>query len=319
MQSQVSVLLPVYNGEAYIKKAIESVLAQEYPNFEFVILDNASTDQTPEIIAEYAGDERVRVVRNSETLPRLENFKKVFALADEESRWLKFIGDDDKLLPGCLAEMVRAGEKGKNVGLVSSRYYDGERLVNGILPSGQELETGPVLLKRMLLKPEARKAIFSPTSIMIARKAYEELGPFRTDLLHADSELFYRVLNRYNYAFVHKPLTVTGFHSGSGQAGSIVSGHTFLEAYLIRYYNLQQYDNLVMTQLEVERIKNNLVGDSVGFMLGRLAERDFKAAFTHLARIPAACSYHLPVSLFYFIRRGLSKLLRGEKITLLAR
>ena len=318
MYPLVSVLLPVYNGEASVREAIESVLAQDYPNFEFVIVDNASNDSTPSIIEHYSDDRRVRVIRNETTVPRLENFVKAFESALTTSRWLKFIGDDDRLLAGCLTEMVRVAEAGSDVGLVSSQYYDGERLVTGALPVGQELVEGPQFLRRLLLEPKTRETLFSPASLLVAHQAYRALGPFRTDLLHADHELFYRVLNHYNLAFVHQPLTVSGYHSGSGQAGSTAAGYTFVEAYLIRYKNLHKYDNLKLTFAEVERVKNNLVNDSVGFMLARIARGDFKAAFGHLTKIPLAALYHMPLSFFYFCSLALKKLLRREKIKLLS-
>ena len=313
----VSVLLPVYNGQAFVREAIESVLAQDYPVFEFIIVDNASTDSTPAIIGEYSVDQRIKVYRNEETLPRLENFVRAFDLAAGESRWLKFIGDDDRFLPSCLSEMVRAGEQSANVGLVSSHYYTGEKLVEGIIPAGQEWADGPLFLRRLLLEPEARSTVHSPASLMVSHQAYRELGGFRTDLLHADSELFYRILNYYDLAYVHRPLTITGFHSGSGQAGSTASGHTFVEAYLIRYRNLKFYNRVQLSAGEKERIKFNLVTDSAGFMLSRLAAGDFKGVFSHLKKIPAGASYHLPLSLAYFFGLGVKKLVRREPVRLL--
>ena len=320
MHPLVSVLLPVYNGESTIGEAIVSVLEQDYEPFELVIVDNASTDGTAEIIGEYINDQRVRVIRNASTLPRLENFVKAFDSAGIESRWLKFIGDDDRLLPGCLWEMVQAGEKAggpEQVGLISSHYYDSDRLVTGILTPETESVNGPQFLRRMLLEPEARSTVFSPASLMVSHSAYRELGPFRTDLLHADSELFYRILNRYDLAFVHKPLSVTGFHGESGQAGSTALGHTFTEAYLIRYNHLQQYDNIRLGALEVEKIKLNLVNDSTGFMLARLAGGQRGLAVGHLKKIPPKAWYHLPLSFCYFVKLALKKLTRREKIYLL--
>lgn len=314
---QVSVILPVYNGQAYVRDAIESVLGQDYRHFEFIIVDNASTDNTPAIIGEYSVDRRIKVFRNDRTLPRLENFVSAFNLAAGKSRWLKFIGDDDRFLPNCLTEMIRAGERSENVGLVSSHYYDGERLVKGILPPGQEWVEGPEFLRRLLLEPGARSTVYSPASLVVSHRAYREMGGFRTDLLHADSELFYRILNRFDLAYVHKPLTITGFHSGSGQAGSTRSGHTFAEAYLIRYHNLKYYDRVRLSALDKERIKFNLVTDSAGFMLARLAGGDFKIAFSHLKKIPAGALYHLPLSLGYFLGLGIKKVIRGEPIRLL--
>ncbi len=316
MQPLVSVLLPVYNGEAYLRGAIESVLAQDYPNFEFVIADNASTDGTASIIADYSDDRRLRVIRNSETVPRLVNFNIVFTAADLKSRWFKFVGDDDRLLPGCLEEMGRAGEEHKSAGLVCSHYYNGGELVSGVLPPDVSLVEGPKILQRMLVDPGARSTIFSPASLLIKPGVYREMGGFRTDLLHADAELFYRILNRYDLAYVHRPLVQIGYHSASGQAESTAKGDTFREAYLIRYRNLKLYDRVKLKWTEVEKIKNNLVNDSFGFMLGRFLKGDLRGALQHLGAIPAAALYHVPLSALYFTALALKKIIRREPVRL---
>jgi len=317
LASLVSVLLPVYNGAAHVRTAIESVLAQEYEKFEFVIADNASNDGTTEIINEYLSDNRVRVIRNQETLPRLENFKLVFEAVSKDSCWYKFIGDDDRLLPGCLEEMVRVAEMYKNVGLVGSYYYKGTDLVKGAVVEGAQIVSGSQILKKMLLEPEARATIYSPTSVLIAPDAYRLMGGFRTDLLHADAELFYRVLNSFNLAYIHKPLTEIGFHRASGQALSTASGDTFAEAYLIRYTNIKSYNQIKLKWFEVEKIKYNLATDSVGFMLARFAKGDTKAVFNHLKKIPYTVIYQLLPALVYFIGLAAIKLLRRESFRLM--
>lgn len=64
---KVSIVLPVYNGEVYLRQAIESVLAQTYENWELIIVDDCSTDGSPAIMDEYAGwDARIKVVHNKE-------------------------------------------------------------------------------------------------------------------------------------------------------------------------------------------------------------------------------------------------------------
>ena len=62
---RVSVGLPVYNGDRYLRTSIESILAQTYSDFEFIIVDNASTDSTEQICREYAAaDKRLTYYRN---------------------------------------------------------------------------------------------------------------------------------------------------------------------------------------------------------------------------------------------------------------
>ena len=316
LASLISVLLPVYNGAAFVRSAIESVLEQDYENYEFIIVDNASTDGTATILDEYREESRVKVIRNRETIPRLDNFRIVFAAASPDSRWYKFIGDDDRLIQDCLTEMVSAGERSDNVGLVASWYYNNSHLVKGVIEESEVLIEGPAILKRLLVEPAARSTIFSPTSVLISSAAYQAMGGFRTDLLHADAELFYRILNRFHLAYVHKPLTEIGYHSASGQALSTVSGDTFVEAYRIRYLNLKSYDKLKLKWLEVEKIKNNLATDSLGYILARIARRDYKAAFNHLMKIPFTAFYHLLPALVYFLGLALKKLFRRETIRL---
>jgi len=312
LASLVSVLLPVFNGAAYVRSAVESVLGQTYKNYEFIIVDNASTDGTAAILDDYIKESRLRVIRNQSTVPRLENFRIAFDAASPDSRWYKFIGDDDCLMQGCLTEMIKAGERFDNVGLVASWYYNNSQLVKGMIEENEELVEGPAILKRMLVEPAARSTLFSPTSVLIAPAAYWAMGGFRTDLLHADAELFYRMLNFYDLAYVHKPLTAIGYHGSSGQALSTVRGDTFVEAYLIRYRNLDQYNRVDLKWAEVERIKYNLVSDSVGYILARIARRDCKAALKHLMRIPFTALYHLLPALFYFLGIAFKKLLHRE-------
>ena len=94
----VSIGLPVYNGEHYIARAIESLLAQDYALIELIISDNASTDRTPEICREYAAkDSRVHYHRNSTNLGVVKNFNRVFELASGD--YFMWAGDHDLRAP----------------------------------------------------------------------------------------------------------------------------------------------------------------------------------------------------------------------------
>lgn len=77
--------MPVYNGERYVRQALDSLLAQDFADFELIISDNASTDATEQICCEYASrDVRVRYHRNETNLGIIGNFNKVFELASGE-------------------------------------------------------------------------------------------------------------------------------------------------------------------------------------------------------------------------------------------
>ncbi|MBD0273055.1 MAG: glycosyltransferase family 2 protein [Acetobacteraceae bacterium] len=106
---RVSIGLPVFNGERYLARAIESVLGQDFADFELVICDNASTDRTAEICAAYARrDARVRYFRNPRNLGAGPNYDRCFGLARGE--YFKWAAHDDRLAPDYLSRTVAALE-----------------------------------------------------------------------------------------------------------------------------------------------------------------------------------------------------------------
>jgi teichuronic acid biosynthesis glycosyltransferase TuaG len=106
----VSIITPAYNAEAYVAETIESVMAQTFPNWEMVIVDDGSTDSTVEIIEKYrARDGRIRLFR----LPRKEKSEaggparaRTHALQQARGRYIAFLDSDDLWLPNKLERQV---------------------------------------------------------------------------------------------------------------------------------------------------------------------------------------------------------------------
>ncbi len=106
----VSAGLPVYNGEAFIARALDSLLAQDHPHFEIIVSDNASTDRTPEIVRAYADkDPRVRVFRQSTNQGVQKNFAKTLELA--QGSYFFWAGVDDLWMPAFVSELVAELER----------------------------------------------------------------------------------------------------------------------------------------------------------------------------------------------------------------
>ncbi|TJV45636.1 MAG: glycosyltransferase family 2 protein, partial [Mesorhizobium sp.] len=104
---KVSLGLPVYNGENFLSDAIQSILDQDFSDFELVITDNASTDRTADICLEFAQrDRRIRYVRNVRNLGAGANFNRAFQLSTGE--YFKWCAHDDRLSSGFLTDCVRA-------------------------------------------------------------------------------------------------------------------------------------------------------------------------------------------------------------------
>ncbi len=123
---KVSIGLPVFNGENYLREALDCLFAQTYTDVEFVICDNASTDATQAICREYAArDERVMYHRNGENLGAAKNFNRTFELARGE--YFRWMGHDDRLHPDylecCVRELEAAPESVAMV-FTGTRYID---------------------------------------------------------------------------------------------------------------------------------------------------------------------------------------------------
>ncbi len=110
--------LPVYNGENFLAAAIDSILAQSYADFELVISDNASTDNTEEICRAYAQrDRRVRYVRQPTNVGSANNHNLLVRMSDSE--YFKWAAHDDVLAPGFLAACIDVLDHDSSVVLAS--------------------------------------------------------------------------------------------------------------------------------------------------------------------------------------------------------
>jgi glycosyltransferase involved in cell wall biosynthesis len=117
---RISIGMPVYNGEKYVREALESILAQTHPDFELIISDNASTDRTGEICRAYAArDRRIRYYRNKKNLGIARNFNRVFELSTGE--YFKWASHDDRIEPEFLARCLAALDRDPELVLCEAR------------------------------------------------------------------------------------------------------------------------------------------------------------------------------------------------------
>ncbi len=131
----VWVVTPVHNGERYLAECIESVLAQTYDNWEYLVVDNCSTDRTSEIVRAYCQrDERVRLERNSEFLPMIANWNRALRMIPRAAKYCKVVHADDALFPHCLERMVEVAERHSSVAIVSSHALWGDEIRHREVP-----------------------------------------------------------------------------------------------------------------------------------------------------------------------------------------
>lgn len=219
---RVSVLMPVYNGEKYLELAVESILAQTFEDFEFLIINDGSTDRTREILDRLAAkDARIRVVHreNRGITPTLNELLRL-ARADLVAR----MDADDIALPERFAKQTRHLDENPECALVASSVVI-------IDPDGRDLTTRAVpLAHEEIVEGFLRGAgqfVFHPAT-MFRRKLALELGGYQErHPLAQDLDLFLRMSEVGRLTNLAEPLLKYRDHLGKlGSTHSRLQGET---------------------------------------------------------------------------------------------
>ena len=207
----VSILTPVYNGERFLRPCIESVLAQTYRDWEYVIVDNCSRDATPEIIREYARrDRRIRVVTNASFVGIIENHNIAFSQMSPKADYCKVVQADDWIYPACLEKFVRLCEANPKVTLATAYRLDGDRVGTQRPPGITVRFFGPRDRAEVLLSTSGRDIFGSPTSYFLRAEPVRAHPPFfNPQNMYADVEACIRILREGDFGFIHEVLTFT--------------------------------------------------------------------------------------------------------------
>lgn len=206
---RVTVVTPCYNGATHLPACIESVLAQTYTNFEYLIINNCSTDKTLDIAKEYAArDARIRVHSNSELLNVVDSHNMAFALAPPDNDYIKIVGADDWLFPNCLAEMIKVGEEHPSIGMVTSYVLVGSQIGFVGLPYPSTFVKGRDICRMRLLN--GIRVFGGPSASLLRSSAVKEQQPFYTiGNYHGDNEAYLTMLRTHDFGFVHQVLSYT--------------------------------------------------------------------------------------------------------------
>jgi len=204
----VSVILSVYNGAPYLKEAIDSILDQTFTDFEFIIVDDGSTDETPKILDEFT-DVRIIRLENTKNLGLVRSLNSALDIAKGEL--IARMDADDISLPERFAKQVAFLEKHSQIGVLGTAISQvdkrGRRISVLVPPIHHE-----IILWQMLFGCP----IFHPT-VMMRRKVLTTIGYYDVNFTHIeDIDLWSRLLlNGTRFANLSEALHIRRLHNSS--------------------------------------------------------------------------------------------------------
>jgi len=211
---RVTIVIPSYNYARFLPDSIGSAAAQTFPDTEILVLDNASTDETAEVVRGFAArDRRIRYVRNKTNIGAIPNFNKGIALAAGE--YVKVLCADDRLEPECLERTLPPLERDPAIALsgCARRYIDAQGRPFGSILSFTDRSAvlpGPDVIVRCLF----RGNLIGEPSAVLFRKRDADPG-FSTDYRQlVDLDFWFRLFERGAFAFAAEPLCNLREHEG---------------------------------------------------------------------------------------------------------
>jgi glycosyltransferase involved in cell wall biosynthesis len=262
----VSVVTPVYNGELYLRECIESVLAQTYSNWEYVLLNNCSTDQTLAIAQEYGRkDARIRVCSNDTLLDIISNHNKAFRLISPSSTYCKVVSADDWLFPECIERMVALALSHPKIGMVGSYQLSGgdEKwyLRTFGLPYHSTVVPGREIGRKQLLGK--LDVLGNPTSNLYRSDLVRSSDSFYPNSsAEADVSACFKYLRDTDFGFVHQVISFERLHNNR-----ITTTSQAFNAYVgSKLDDLSTYGLSYLTAAEIAARRRDLLDDYYKFL-----------------------------------------------------
>lgn len=229
---KISIGVPVYNGGDFIEDCLESIKKQTFGDWECVIVNNRSTDNTLDIVKKYTeSDVRFRLFDFEEFVSLEKNWNRLYPQISKDSIYFKVVQADDIIYPESLADMVDSLDKHPEAGMCTSYRIDGIEVncdglnyFDGSVFSGKDL-----LYKHLKGEIDISGSVTTP---LFRKSALEKLPTFpnvfdETDY-HLDTLLFYEMMNIADVSFVYKVLSITRWHEDAGTVTTAIRLRTFL-------------------------------------------------------------------------------------------
>lgn len=198
----VSVIIPTYNRAGTIKRSIESVLNQSYQDFEIIVVDDGSTDNTNQVVMEFA-DSRIRYLKNDRRMGA--NGSRNVGIQNAIGAYIAFQDSDDVWKNNKLEKQMNLFLNRKDLDVVYSRYL--RHWLNGEKELVPGREYTSQMLQDELAGTLAKLNVIGTPTMVVKRKCFDECGAFDLNVRRfQDWELNIGFVRRYKYGFVDEDL-----------------------------------------------------------------------------------------------------------------
>ena len=261
---KVSIILPTYNRSHILGKAIESVRIQTYDNFELIIVDDCSTDETEQMIYAYE-DPRLKYIRNDKNLGAAGSRNRGADVATGE--YIAFVDSDTEWFADKLEKQMELIISGKGIGMVYSPIYKFGELEKWMYPPAEipmNMKSGDIF-HSLLQVP----LVDTPT-MLIPKNVWDEAGGFREELRSLeDYELSLRIAKKYLILMYPEPLINSYYTEGC------VSDNID-EALKSRFYMLREF--------KTDYVECNLFEKMLNTIMKMAIENEKLTLYTQLVR-----------------------------------
>ncbi len=205
--AQITTIVPTYKRPALLKRALASVLQQGYRDFEVHVCDNASDDETPEVVGEFSRrDARVRYVRRERNVGMVPNFTE--AMRAVRTPLFNILNDDDFLLPGFYEAAVKALRA-----VPEAQAFFGAILY--VSPEGRVVHSPAAFEKEGVRRPPELLGLVSSHTwpgVLFRTSLLETVGYLGENLTAADTDFLWRITARHAIIVSHQPVGVVILH-----------------------------------------------------------------------------------------------------------
>lgn len=207
----ISVIIPAYNYGRYLSEAIESVFAQTFTDFELIIVDDGSTDDTAAVVREYLSDPRVCYIYQKNRGP---SAARNTGIRLARGKYIALLDGDDVWMPLKLKKQIQLFEEAEDVVLIYCMVEHIDEIGNKLLHISWPHKMGATY-KDLMYMPWV---VGSSSSVLIKKSTFDEVGVFDESMTSVeDTDMWIRILRHHKCAYVNEVLVKIRKHLRSSQ------------------------------------------------------------------------------------------------------